>query len=426
MLTKRMQIQAIADRLAGLPTTLKSSVMSEPWRAMMAVIEGAEPGQAREALLLALRGHPDRETIAGAIFSTRAGATLGDFPSLQKMHDAGLIPPIEWLWPDWIPLAMLSLLTGEGGVGKSMLALDLADRIIRGAAFPDGAPIPRPGSPIVYVEAEAVPQIHDQRTQWWHSDRSRLHLMLPAVANGELFIDLNDLACRERLVEMVATLLPSLVVVDSLSTVSLKGENNKEDVVQLLGFLSRLALEFDCALLLIHHLRKRPGGQMAFTFTQDDVRGSGHIVAAARSVLGLSIIQTGPEPDKNSPMRLEILKTNLARYPKPIGVHKMPLEPVGVTLRYGEAPEEYQEPNQVDQCADWLLARLLESGEPMKPGELVELAAEEGYNRATLYRARKQLEDQVLDTLGRQNPRNKWMLAQWGETRATEDYQENG
>jgi len=418
MLTKRMQIQAIADRLAGLETTLKPSAMSEPWRAMMAVIEDAEPGQEREALLLALQGHPDRETIAGAIFSTRAGASLGDFPSLQEMHDAGQIPPIAWLWPDWIPLAMLSLLTGEGGVGKSMLALDLADRVIRGTAFPDGAPIPRPGSPVVYVEAEAVPQIHDQRTQWWHSDRSRLHLMLPAP--DELFIDLNDLACRERLVEMVATLSPSLVVVDSLSTISLKGENNKEDVMQLLGFLSRLALEFDCALLLIHHLRKRPGGQMAFTFTQDDVRGSGHIVAAARSVLGLSIVQTGPQPDKNSPMRLEILKTNLARYPRPLGVQKVPLEPVGVTLRYGEAPEEYQEPSKGDQCADWLLATLLESGEPMKPQELIELAAEEGYSRAMLYRAKKAMPDQVVDTCGGTHPNNKWALAIWDTETAEE------
>jgi hypothetical protein len=123
-------------------------------------------------------------------------------------------------------------------------------------------------------------------------------------------------------------------------------------------------------------------------------------------------------------MRLEILKTNLARYPRPLGVHKVPLEPVGVTLRYGEAPESYQEPNKADQCADWLLARLLESGEPMKPSELAELAAEAGYTRGVFYRARKILEDQILDTEGRQNPKNKWALAEWGETGETEDCQE--
>jgi len=410
MLTRRMQIQTIVDYVHGLDTTLKARNLSEPWRSLMAALERVAPDDRRQALLTVLQDHPDREALAGAIFSVQPGAALGDFPSLQEMHDAGQIPPIAWLWPDWIPLAMLSLLTGEGGVGKSMLALDLADRVIRGTAFPDGAPIPRPGSPVVYVEAEAVPQIHDQRTQWWHSDRSRLHLMLPAP--DELFIDLNDLACRERLVEMVATLSPSLVVVDSLSTISLKGENNKEDVMQLLGFLSRLALEFDCALLLVHHLRKRPGGQLAFTFTQDDVRGSSHIVAAARSVLGLSIIQTGPQLDKNSPMRLEILKTNLARYPRPIGVQKVPLEPVGVTLRYGEAPEEYKEPNKVDQCADWLLARLLESSEPMKPKDVVEMAAEDGHSRASVYRARDFLETEgLLVNIGRR-PHCLWTLAE--------------
>jgi hypothetical protein len=413
MLTKKMQIQAIADRLAGMETTLKARNLSEPWRTCWQALDEVPPEQGRQALVLAMQEHPERDAILGAIFSAQPGAPLGHFPSLQEMHDAGMIPPIEWLWPDWIPLGMLSLLTGEGGAGKSMLALDLANRITAGTPFPDGAPVPRPGAPVVYVEAEAVPQLHDQRTEWWQSDRSKLHLMLPGP--DELFIDLNEPACRDRLVEMVTTVNPALVVVDSLSTISLKGENNKEDVVQLLGFLSRVANGFNIGLLLIHHLRKRVGGQLSFGLTQDDVRGSGHIVAAARSVLGLSLVQTGPETDKNGPRRLEMLKTNLSRYPKPIGCQLVPLHPQGVYWKYGEAPERYRAPTKVDACADWLLATLQEHGEPVKPKDLVELAAEEGYGRAILYKARKLLEGQVVNTAGRKNPDNRWALAKGEE-----------
>ena len=263
------------------------------------------------------------------------------------------------------------------------------------------------------MEAEAVPQLHDQRTEWWQSDRSKLHLMLPGP--DELFIDLNEPACRDRLVEMVTAVNPALVVVDSLSTISLKGENNKEDVVQLLGFLSRVASGFNIGLLLIHHLRKRMSGQLSFGLTQDDVRGSGHIVAAARSVLGLSIVQTGPEPDKNNPLRLEILKTNLARYPKSIGVEKVKLDPQGVYLKYGEAPERYREPSKADACADWILATLEEQGEPMSPKQLFELASQEGYSRSVFYKARTLLEGQVVNTKGRQHPNNQWALAEWDE-----------
>lgn len=405
MLTERMQVQAVADKLGGVATTLGARNLGEPWRSCWLALEGAEKGKERWALAGALRELKERDAALGMILAAVPGAALGDFPSLQEMHDAGMIPEIRWLWRDWVPRGMLSLLTGEGGAGKSMVGLDLARRVIAGGQWPDGLEIGH-GGPVVYVDAEAVPQIHDERTLWWEVDRSQLHLMLPAT--GELFIDMNGPACQDRLVEMVATINPALVVVDSLSTISLRGENNKEDVVALLGFLSRVATAFDLGMLLVHHLRKRGSGQLALPLTQDAVRGSGHIVAAARSVLGLSIVQTGAELNKNGPRRLEVLKTNLARYPKALGCEFVPLQPRGVMLRYGDAPQQYEAPTKADRCEDWLLETLEKAGEPMKPQEVVELAEVEGYSRAMVYRARKTLEGQVTSTEGRRSPENKW------------------
>jgi len=236
--------------------------------------------------------------------------------------------------------------------------------------------------------------------------------MLPET--GGLFIDLNEQAARDRLVEMIHTIAPALVIVDSLSSISLRGESAKEDVMCLLAFLKRVAQNFDCAVLLIHHLRKPPPGMQARLLTMADVRGSGHIVAAARSVIGASVVQTGAESDPNGPRRLEVLKTNLTRYPKPLGIHLVPLaDDKWVFLKYGNAPERYQEPSKADLCADWLMATLQERGEPMKPKEIVELAAEEGYSRRGVYRVREQLAEQIINTGGRQDPNNCWALAEW-------------
>lgn len=44
--------------------------------------------------------------------------------------------PIEWLWQDRIPIGKVTLLAGDPGTGKSLLALDLAARVTRGEAFP--------------------------------------------------------------------------------------------------------------------------------------------------------------------------------------------------------------------------------------------------------------------------------------------------
>ena len=411
MLTRRMQVQAVADRVAGLETTLTARSFCEPWRGCWEALDRARPGEERLALVAAMQEEAERDAILGAIFAAEAGAPLGEYPSLQEMHDEGLLPPVEWLWQDWIPLRMLSLLAGEPGVGKSMIALDLAGRIIAGRDFPDGRRASWASRAVIYVDAEDAPSIHDERSQAWGMDRARLFLMLPEA--GGLFIDLNEQAARDRLVEMIHTIAPALVIVDSLSSISLRGESAKEDVMCLLAFLKRVAQNFDCAVLLIHHLRKPPPGMQARLLTMADVRGSGHIVAAARSVIGASVVQTGAEADPNGPRRLEVLKTNLTRYPRPLGINLVPL--VGgdkwVFLKYGDAPNRYEEPTKADLCGDWLMAALREHGEPMKPKKIVGLAAEEGYNRRLVYRAREQLGDEIVDTANSHDPNNCWALA---------------
>jgi len=413
MLTKKMQIQAVVDRLHGLPTTLTAANLAEPWRTCWQALDGADPQDGRQALILALQENDDRDAILGAIFTARPGQPLGRFLSLQEMDEAGLIPDIQWLWPNWIPAGMLSLLTAYGGAGKSIVALDLARRIIEDRTYPDGAPVIRPGATVVYVDAEMVPQMHNVRAQVWGMDRSQLFLMLPEP--DELFIDLNNLIFQDRLVEMVATVNPSLVVVDSLSTSSMRGVNAKEDVLEELGFLNRVALEFRCAVLLIHHLRKPGSGAIVAALSQHDVMGSAHIVNASRSVMGLSIIQTGPTPDKNGPRRLEVLKTNLVAYPEPIGLEFVSVHPNAPELRYGRAPEPYESPTKADSCADWLFDLLEEQGEAMRPKEIVELAKEAGYSRSVVYQARELLEGQIVNTSGKQAPNNRWALAEWNE-----------
>ena len=70
-----------------------------------------------------------------------------------------------------------------------------------------------------------------------------------------------------------------------------------------------------------------------------------------------------------------------------------------------------REPTEVEQCANWLVCTLLEAGEPLKPKEVIELADEEGWGRATVYRARDLMGDQIVNTAGKKSPNNRWTLA---------------
>jgi hypothetical protein len=44
---------------------------------------------------------------------------------------------VRWLWPDRIPLGRITLLVSDPGLGKSLLALDIAARVSRGSPWPD-------------------------------------------------------------------------------------------------------------------------------------------------------------------------------------------------------------------------------------------------------------------------------------------------
>ena len=407
MLTSRLMQQALADRLTGYPVqTPNLAQWSEPWLTCWRALDADPDSPPHETVLRTLEDHPDRENLIAALFSLVPGDTL-QYPTLYDL--AQDLPPITWVWPGWIPRGMLTIFGAVPGAGKSLVALDLCRRIIHGEPFPDGTPMTCPGAPVLYVDAEAVPQITNARATHWQMDTQKLYLMLP---EGDALLDFGQDADRDRLVEMVYTVKPALIIVDSLSSVSSKSENAVEDVRALLGFFANLAREHTLGLVLIHHARKRgatlSGAPLFTPITLDDFRGSGHIVAMARSVLGLSVVQNGPQPDSNGPRQLEVIKSNVARLPEPLGFEMLPLAPAGVLLKWGTAPERWQAPTKLDECVTWLADWLGEAGEPLSPQDVIAEAKRMGFSRATVFRAREILGAKIKNTAGRRDPNNLW------------------
>ena len=149
----------------------------------------------------------------------------------------------------------------------------------------------------------------------------------------------------------------------------------------------------------------------------EDLRGSSHLSAAARSVLTLSL-PAGPsgDPDLNGPRRLEVVKTNLCRYPPPLGL-LLEGGPSSVpALRYFAHPEAPQ-PAHTRLCADWLLAFLTAAGAPVRPHDVVEAALRAGFARPTLYRARRALTGRIADVgSSPHDPNKRWGIIDSGKT----------
>jgi hypothetical protein len=67
--------------------------------------------------------------------------------SVQPVPDLFLsnitVQPLQWLWPNRIPFAHLTLLHGAPGIGLSLLSLHLAACVSAGRPLPDGSPCPQ-------------------------------------------------------------------------------------------------------------------------------------------------------------------------------------------------------------------------------------------------------------------------------------------
>ena len=234
------------------------------------------------------------------------------FPASQ-LHGKP-VPQRQWLVEGLVPLENVTLLYGDGGTGKSLLALQLAVATVSKGAWV-GQDV-RSGSAL-FISAE--------------DDVRELHRRLAAVAKGAgiTLQDLDRLTLRslagedallgtfDREGRLAATGLfgeieaqaarhgPTLIVFDTLNDLYAGDENDKAQARQFIGLLRGLAIRRPCAVVLLAHPSK--SGMSSGSGDSGSVAWSN----SARSRLYLSRDRRdGYEPDPDA----RILKTMKANY----------------------------------------------------------------------------------------------------------------
>jgi len=178
-----------------------------------------------------------------------------------------------------------------------------------------------------------------------------------------------------------------------------------------------MAEEFSAGLVLIHHLKKLDRMQLALPgLGLADFRGSSHITAAARSILGLSVqTPAGSAIVKNGPRRLEVVAASLCQAPEPLGMTIEDQPGGGLTLVYGEAPAASTATTS-EECSRWMM-ELLQANGPMRPKDMVDLADAEGYERSMVFRTAQKLRSAgiIQNTMADRHPKNEWKLTDEAE-----------
>jgi hypothetical protein len=209
---------------------------------------------------------------------------------------------LRWLWPGRIPLGTITLLDGDPGLGKSLLALDLVARVTRGAAMPDGGDtlagavegVVDGGAVLLSAEDDLAATVRPRL------DAAGADLQRVLAVQTVLTYDTAMGQEVERgfalpgdvplLVAAIGEVDAKLVVIDPLMAY-LDGRVNSwrdQDVRAALAPLARLAERTGVAVVILRHLTK--GGS-----TNALYRGGGSIgiIGAARSGL---LVARAPNP----------------------------------------------------------------------------------------------------------------------------------
>ena len=294
---------------------------------------------------------------------------------------------VQWLWPDRIPLGKITILQGDPGIGKSTVSLDIAARVSRNLAMPDGSRSDlEHAADVLLLSAEDDPaDTIRPRLDSLEADQQRIsiprdnrHFLIPSEAS--LIQD----ALRQNDAK--------LCVIDPLAAFLDGSVNswNNQHVRRALTPLADIAQQTGATILIIDHLNKRSGIPAVH-------RGSGSIGfdATARSVL-----LACKHPQEPETFVLSSIKANLCASPPSLSYRTVQADNGALRLEWlGECPYDADElvtvafepagSRKLANCVEWLRARLASASALSRVVE--KDAGELGFSPRTLARARKQL-----------------------------------
>ena len=301
--------------------------------------------------------------------------------------------PVPWLWEPYIPYGAISLIQGDGGMGKTTLSLAIAASVTRGDVLPavsdisenykDGGGYSAPGflssaNVIVQNGEDSLNRTIKPRLEKLNADCDRIF----SIDDGDVPLTYTDKRIEQTIFETNA----KLVIIDPVQAFWGKANMNAANGVRpVLKQLGAVAERTGCAIILVGHLRKS-GGRASYRGL-----GSIDIFAAARSVL------TVGRADMNSNIRIVVHnKSNLA----PAG----PAQTFGLDSATGFywAGETDADVDDVMSCAgrtrsenkstvaQSFIKNLLHNG-AVPSADILQMAQERGIAEKTLQRAKSEM-----------------------------------
>jgi len=196
----------------------------------------------------------------------RTGGNGHELPPLTITIAASLagkpVPERQWLVPGWIPLREVTLLSGDGGVGKTLLAMQLQIAVSAGAAWL-GLPV-TPGPSLGFYCEDDEAELHRRLVDL--ADLMRVDIAdltgmawRCAIDDSTELVDVNDrgdilpTAYFHQVEQLALSRQDRLLVFDASTNFYGGDEIRRRQVNAFLRLLGQLARSTGAAVLLLAH-----------------------------------------------------------------------------------------------------------------------------------------------------------------------------
>lgn len=217
--------------------------------------------------------------------------------------DPNLIPPREWLYDAHLIRKFVSMTVSPGGLGKSSLALIDAMSMASGRALFADSVIHEPDPLRVWYWNGEDPNEETRRrvvaaalhynlkpadfaSRLFTDSGREQALILGSMVKGE--IDLNEDFFTDLEGEIIANRI-DVIIIDPFVSAHRMGENDNNAIDAILKRLGKLAERCNCAVEIIHHVRKPSQGSTAKTEVHD-ARGASALIGGVRSARVLNVM----------------------------------------------------------------------------------------------------------------------------------------
>lgn len=211
-----------------------------------------------------------------------------------NMYRDDVTPPIEKI-AGMFPRGYISTVASMPGAGKTWLMQYIACQLSVGGKILGGMVAKSPKYKCVIFAGETGKTLLDQRlaqTNWEHDpDRMIIYEAITWAKNRIPYM-INTVEGQATISDVVEIERPAIVWFDTFISFCSADESKQEVMNMVYQYLLRLASEYNIAVVLNNHTRKKPSarkGEGKATYTQDDVIGSSAGIRLAHSIFIISV-----------------------------------------------------------------------------------------------------------------------------------------